>query len=113
MTTCALVLGLITCTVAPGARLAPAEAVRVLTSNTSPWIAPPPLPDAYTLAMRDQPLPPPNPYSPFLTPATPIQPLAPPWSVTTHYGRNYVETLFNGRPFTSTQHAPYRARSSR
>jgi hypothetical protein len=112
MTTCALVLGLITCTVAPGARLAPAEAVRVLTSNTRPYVAPPPLPDAYALAMRNQDVPH-NPNSPFLTPATPIQPLAPPWSVTTHYGRNYVETLFNGRPFTSTQHGSHRARQSR
>lgn len=77
----------------------PAEAVRVLTSNTSPWIAPPPLPTPYEFAMRNAPLPPPNPNSPFLTAATPTQPLAPPWSVTTYYGRRYLETRFNGRPF--------------
>jgi hypothetical protein len=30
---------------------------------------------------------------------TPTKSLAEPWSVTTYYGKNYVETLFNGRPF--------------
>jgi hypothetical protein len=91
----------------------PAEAVRVLTSNTRPWTAPPPMPSPIEFAMRNRELPRPNPNSPFLTPATPNQPLAPPWSVTTYYGRNYVETLFNGRPFTSPGHEPHRDRRSR
>lgn len=77
--------------------LPPAEAVRVLTSNTRPYIAPPPMPDRFTLAMRAMPSPPPNPYSPFLTPATPIAPLSEPWSYTTYYGRHVAVTRSNVR----------------
>jgi hypothetical protein len=94
---CAIIAAaILNCTSAQA--LSPADAVRVLTSHTSPWMAPPPMPSPYEFAMRNAPTPAPNPYSPFLTPATPIAPLAPYWSVTTRYGRNRVETVFNDRP---------------
>jgi hypothetical protein len=80
------------------APLPPAAAVTVLTSHTSPWVAPPPMPTPYEWATRNAPAPPRNPNSPFLTPATPIAPLAPPWSYTTYYGRNFAVTRSNVRP---------------
>lgn len=74
------------------APLPPATAVHVLTSNTRPWTPPPPMPSPYEMAMRDTPMPAPNPYSPFLTPATPIAPLSEPWSYTTYVGRGFAVT---------------------
>jgi hypothetical protein len=73
--------------------LPPADAVRVLTSNTRPFVAPVRITPQYAPPI------PHDPNWPFLSPMSPTRPLAPPWSVTTYYGRNHVETFFNGEPF--------------
>lgn len=89
----------------PAQALTPAEAVRVLTSNTRPVVAP-----LARVAQDVRPVPH-NPAWPFLTPATPIAPLAPPWSVTyvtgpVYGGYGYGEPLFNGRPFSGQTPRP-------
>lgn len=60
----------------------PAEAVAVFTSNTAPYVAPPPAgtgPQVYVMSY-DQ-------WWPFDGPQRMIQPLAPPWRMTTYVGR--------------------------
>jgi hypothetical protein len=93
MTTCLVIAAVISCTF-QGPRPTPAEAVRVLTSSIPQYIA------AWPRVWQDTRPAPHDPNWPFRAPATPIQPLAPPWSVTTYYGRNHVETFFNGQSFT-------------
>ena len=88
-----LIVGVLITGCGPTKALTPADAVRVLTSNTRPCVAPMAIAPQYVTPV------PHDPNWPFLTPSTPTRPLAPPWSVTTYYGRNHVETFFNGRSF--------------
>lgn len=90
MTICTIIGAVVlNCVAAP---LPPTEAVKVLTSNTRPWVAASRIPSYEEWVQRNAPLPAPNPYSPFLTPATPIAPLSEPWSYTTYYGRGFAVT---------------------
>lgn len=89
--TCLIVALVISCsTTAP--RLAPAEAVRILTASVAPYVAPLPV-----VARDERPVPH-DPNWPFLTPPTPTKPLAPPWRVTTVITTDHgVQTYFNGQ----------------
>ena len=93
MTSCLVIAAVISCTITTP-KPTPAEAVKVLTSSVPQYIAP------WPRVYQDTRPAPRDPNWPFRAPATPIQPLAPPWSVTTYYGRNHVETFFNGQSFT-------------
>jgi hypothetical protein len=95
--TCILIAAVITCTgTAP--RLTPAEAVRVLTASTRPFVYVAPAPRDYPRELPPVTSPETGwPYHGSIADLPPTRPLAAPWRVTTTIRHGVVETWFNGK----------------
>lgn len=95
MTTCLVIAAVISCTTSTP-KPTPHDAVRVLTSSVTAFVAAPPIPSRVERDLaryRDE-----HTAHGGMPPATPIKPLSEPWRVTTVVTPNRgVQTWFNGQ----------------